>query len=684
MEARIVSDLRDRFLRANQQKFIELTNNNRYWGITFVAKQICQLLLRKLNHDETPASFETFSNIESFLINLDGGDNYYNNLFSKSGIIVDLDSNASTKPFSHSVGTVYNELFFEKHTHQNLHIVYGFIADQIRNEIGTQLALSGDLERYEQWVLLYEFVQTSNSFKIYSAWEEILPLSTLLQEIPKLAKAPANAKLSELAWLGFSSRDADEKAANYLAHIAKLSTSSPLKYVQDSTWESDQVHLTGNLNLQSWLLHKAGLPHWVRFLDSLRFPILQDHLFLFIKDFEDYLGIVHAIVNAEDLITPKAYLLIIALENYFECCNRSLSALDGISEERMSSVENQKPYILEAQALKEKIIKETIPTSFNAILNFTQPSSAIDGQFIAIYDWMNSHGKLYLYLQHHQSQADLIDLLNDLYEAKLKENKADYKSIVDSLKPNQINWECLRKLVGFALSNSSDIDLRDKIYEKYVAFIAKPDFFYNLSHTEFRVAINDAYHFSQLISSYETPFEKWSSLYAANHTFCQGWVTNIWGKSQSYKEAYLLCVGAGIAYWHFANEQSGAGETIMEKVLSTVISQLRSRLEHSGSAEYSGALKFIAIVVGRFCTKESDNFVLTITDGIDSLKLILISVYELGQYHKTYIPSAIVKSAVLARIEDEFWMIEQKYKNIPNGEYEFYSKLRNEVEQFMK
>ena len=62
MEARVVSDLQNKFQRARLQQFADLINNNPCLETPSIARQICDLLLGKLIENETPSTFDALTN----------------------------------------------------------------------------------------------------------------------------------------------------------------------------------------------------------------------------------------------------------------------------------------------------------------------------------------------------------------------------------------------------------------------------------------------------------------------------------------------------------------------------------------------------------------------------------------------------------------------------------------------
>lgn len=614
---------------------------------------------------------------------LKDGDNFYFTLFRANGFITEHTSpHESLQPLTDVTNYIYDSLFnADKLHHENL-FIYSELRHLVEKNLGNAIALEGKLNSYECWVTISERLEIEH--EIYSAWVINIPIKNIQIEKVKFASLPKNPKLSELANLRGFGRNHEQEAENYLRHIQQHKSDTVVQYIHEATSGSDLLEYKGNIFLQQSLLHNHSLLDWLLFTDSLYYPNLQDHNFLFLQEIDDYLPIITYILNHKTFITPKEHLLVIALENYYDFVDRTVSDIHHLffGKEKTEGETEKQTAIENAKKEYDNWINEIIPNTFNSLLDAIFGSNKLQESeyFNTFFEWINSHSSLRYTHPSAICKIKVIETLNDLFEKRLIANKEGCHTLIDTLTKAQINYEALKKLVTVLHENKTDDVLRDKLYNIYLSFIESKDFsWFAKGDIDFDGAINNTYYFSQVLSLYNDSLNRWELLLNKHKTIHEGWLKAFPDYRTYYREAFIFCAGIGLAYNLYVNKDSERAKDVLFSVLALLVKQIRNSGDTS-SIDYTTPLQFAAITIGNFDRSSVEPLVKVVLGKTDKLKYLLEVISVLMKYDKTFYLSPAFKLTIAKRINDEFWIIEQrKSDGVLRGELDRYNILKDEI-----
>ena len=628
MKAAAVTELEQRFTNRFSQMAKNLILEKPFEGIGAIAQWLEKLLCQCTKDETVSQDFESAvtENINEILLK---GDNYYHQLFQKNGIINEHNAdNEVANPFTLAVKKIYETLFLENSSNSGEGLlVYRELRLEIERKFGLLLAGNKSLQAYENWVYLSQKLD-NGEYELYRAWIKNIPVESLLAEKEKFSVVK-NTELHDLAHLHSFRRTNKADAKNYISHLSKISTKSAVDFINEATRGSDLLMLNEAANFQLQLVLRLPASDFVLFIDSLKYPNLQDHAFFTITDFEKYPEIIKEILNNTNLKTPKEHLLLISLENYYDFICRTVTDLYSLSQSSHYDIDSALTKQLKGEALLiyRKWIDEYISASFNKILNelFAGKGHRESKYFLLLFEWLNSHNKLHLTHPSNEGKALVIDLLNDLFLKRIGKDKAERHFLIEN---QPVNYEALKKLVTLLDENKEDLVFRDKLNTIYCDFIPADKFsWYATGNVNFEEAINNAYYFSQVLCSYDDAVNKWIELfekYKPNH---EGWAFTFPDYKVYQREAFLLTAGIGMAYYKFTDGKSDA-IAILLAVINRFFQQFRSCSKHH-SVDYVTPLKFAAITTGKYMPQEAEYFLRIVDSKFDGLKYLLIATAEL-------------------------------------------------------
>lgn len=594
---------------------------------------------------------------------LENADTFYYNLFHDSEFINEhTQDKECIRPLTQSLAVLYERLFRGERTTTESLTIYTELREQIEKQLGDLLAKDETLQTYELWEAINK--ELENEHEIYTSWLNSISPERIQQEKHKFDLVPPKTPFSKLAFLEGSGRHAEQNAANYIAHCSRISKSNAFHYFTAATRQADIWDLTSEIYLQQRLLFRVGSKEWLLFIDSLSYLNIQNHCFWLLAEIDDFVAVIKIITSTESFQTPKEYLLLCALQNYFDFLNRTLQEFQecsGISYKSHSAPDKEDIYKVAKKAY-EDWKEEIIPKTFHGILNevFKKEALSKSEYFPVFFDWINSFSKSNLVHPAAETKAELIDLLNELFQQKLGSNNADIHYLIDQLTPEQLSFEALKKLLFAYLDHKKDDLLRDKLYVTYRTFIDNEKFSWHADGSvRYSDAINNCYYLSNLLCSYDDGIKRWHILLNQHKANFDGWSRTLPDYKTYQKESFLFCVGIGMAYYYYENKQKSKGDTILFDVMQMLIKQIRNCARES-SVDYKTPLKFAALSIGSHSPENSEQFISLITQKCDNLHTLLLCLVELKEYNKQLTLSDTLKINIRNRIGNEFEFLREK------------------------
>ncbi|MBP6023840.1 hypothetical protein [Ferruginibacter sp.] len=650
-------------------------------GNVVICQWLCSAFVSKLLYGKTEVLDKQIT--AEVKAEIEKGDIFYLEAFRAGGFINEhTKENESPRPLYDVVNNIYNDIISNLSADHEKLIVYSELRHSLEEILGRLIAAEKSLQQYEVWKTIADEVQGEHN--LFNSWVNAIPVSSINQEKNKFSVIPGGTKLSDLANIRGYGRNNEEEAANYLSHIAEAKSKPLMEYLHEACRSTDLLTFKDSIYLQQELLRKAGLNDWLLFIDSLVYLNLQDHIFLWVDELEEYTSIIQGISTVNLVITPKEHLLIIALENYFDFLDRTVSELYSLALKSPDTHNGtgQNDVIEAAKKEYSDWMEKYIPDSFGIILATLFPDAELEKNtfFNTFFDWLNSHTSLHY--THHLAdcKTKLLDTLNEILIKRMSGNEEDVQHLVSNLKPHQINYESLKKLVTVLTDKKPASLYKDRLLNLYIDFIKSAKFsWYAEGNVDFASTINNTYYFSQVLNSFTDAVSKWESLFSQYKINHDGWLKSPSDYKDYQREAFILCAGIGMAYNQYHNQKQADGRKLIFTVLNLLLKQLRNTGDMA-SIDYLTPVKFASITIGELDKEHADEYLQLITEKSDKLKYILVALHDLCEYYKAFIPSEKLRHLIKKRISDEFWIIENKKSEaVLKGQLGYYTKLKTKA-----
>jgi len=660
-----------------------LLKNNIFPGLPQVIDVIYDIISDKLKSDAITKSFDDiFISEEIQKINLHKGDIYYVELIENSNIINENNEDLlSSEPLTKVVKQVISLIKGERIMHEETLSIYSEMKDFLMHQLGKTTALDQSFKTYQSWLMIHYNHEFGHHFS--QEWLAYLPMDKILDAQHSIIDSTADHELADLAIIIRPSDQNPEACRNYLQMLTQYESKGPYQYIKKATDGMDLIDLRKPIDLNQQLSFKAGLNHWLTYLDSLKYPLVQSYLLLNIEEPEDFLYLIELIMSSETLNSPKVKLILLVLDRYFEYLDHNLFELkrynaDNILYER----ELMETVIKEATTVHDDWLQRLIPTSFQQIFNTIFNVENKDHVLTkALFLWVSSHSKVYVYPDL-KSRLKLIDILNDQFLQSLTNANIELQFFIKDDFSLELNWQSLNLLVDL-LPVDCDIKLKDTILELYMTFIENANFSYSAGgNANMLVLINNAYKLSTMLERYVNSYGKWKALYFKYKIHYNGWLMNRDNYHATSRDSFLLTVGIGLSHFLFSSDKlESATQNLLD--LSTIfIRQIRQQCTKH-NLDYEIPLRLMGITIGKFYNEEIITIVNDFTDYLDDLEYILILWQELISNVEDKSISPKIVSKITLRIENEFWMVESRYKQISQqNTLNYFRGLKEKVTQF--
>lgn len=670
-------------LSVHVQAFLE---TRPYAGTSAVAAWLLGIFKKKVQGAKT---FPDFDLAIAGQINtiLAAGDPFYHKLF-RQGKFIDIHTkeHESKTPYTDVVRSIYNRLFAGNNVNDDKLTIYSELRVLIEKELGRQLANDPVLQTYDKWVAINKLLEVQ--YEVNGEWRSALSVAKVRTEQAKFLLYKKRS-LAHVANLLFSFHRRDKAAKDYVAQLRKLSKKSIYEYADAAIKHADEIHFTPEVSFQKALSRRLGIKEFLTFIDHLQFPIAQHHALLLVDELDDYVRIVQEICSRTPLRTPREYLLIYALKNYFDFIKRTLSELEYIRNNKWHSHQKEPVEVTEAKQEAERCFNDwkdnRIRQSFDQIMTAVFPKAqlSVSKYIIPFFNWLNSYSKLHLTHSAASSQRELIDLFNDRFQQRLDTDSRSYHYLSNQLLNGRINQEGLKKLVSVLTANPGDTSFRDKLYRNYLTHLESEHFrWYAEGNVDEIEAINEAFFFSQVLCTYADGDARWLALYYKHRTIHEGWLLTSASDTVGHqREAYLLCAGVGMAHFRYTQSQPEQATTTLFDVIQLLFQQLRKAYDRK-SINYETPLWFAGATIVRYAPPEKDRFITLLCTQVDSLKLFLRVVYEFLFNAETNSLSAASSANIQQRIQDEFFIIASSKVDVDlRHDYERYKKMKQFIEE---
>lgn len=657
------------------KKFLK---ENPFDGNDAVYEWLCEIFTNKiLTGSALP--LETVSTDE-LKAKIQKGDLFYYNAFRANGFVTDVNKDdESTRPFYEAINNIYSKIILNGNAEPEKLPIYTELRKSLEEILGEKIAERDKLQQYELWMKIHN--ELHHEFDLHHSWINTIPITSIDKEMHKFSVIPHRTKLSDITYMRGYNKDNEEQAANYIAYIDTLKSKTTVEYLKDACRSSDLLTFKESVYLQEELIKRTGFTNWLRFVDSLVYPTIQNHIFLLIHELDEYIKIFESVSSAASLHTPKEHLFVIALENYFDFLDRNTSDLSNLIS-RQGNTEAVSTAIQNVKAEFELWQKDYIPESFQKILAIIFPGRELktNSFLFTFFDWINSHTTLYYTHPITKSKINLIDSLNEIFLNRLQQNETDVYFLIDNLKAESINFEALKKVVSVMVDLKPDSAFINKLFDLYVGFIRSDKFSWSAEgDVNFENAINNTYYFSQVIANCANGFQKWYALFTLYKINHDGWLKNSSDYKDYQRESFLFCAGIGMTYNLYTNKNIPEARKIFAEIFGILIRQIRNS-SGVNSIDYLTPVKFASITIGSFDQGNAENYLEQIILKCDKLNYVLIALNVLAEYDNSVSLSKKIKALIKQRIDEEFWIIEKKKSEvIYKNQLEYFQRLKTKA-----
>ncbi|MEM6844623.1 MAG: hypothetical protein AAF632_20570 [Bacteroidota bacterium] len=653
--------------------------------IIWLGGQLKEHISRGGNDDQI--RFEDLSFTPEMSTALKEGNSFYTELFDQDDWVPEGATDKRSKtPFSDAIERLYNNLWHLPNDEtRNELTIYSELEHYIEAELGKYVAKESSLNNLEGWNSIQ--YTTDGLWDFYKSWTVSIDKSIILSLEHDLIDIEPDTPLHELVSLMERRHDKEAASSNYAAKLVKLKDESHWVYVRESTSDSDYITLHDHHGLRGELLLRIGLEPWLKWVDGLQLPIVQDHTFFFTRRVDWLEQSISLIVNEEvSLKTSREHLLLIALKNYGNLIINISDNLSHLKEGEWNYRENE-----EAQNIIDKAqqqykdwvgheLKDSCNQIFNAIFGLEPISES--RYFKGVFEWINSLSKEnYSGKQKPKPSLDCLTILNEEFQQKLNLDTANKVTIAHCLPMKKMSWQVFEKLVRILEHDKSDAAFRQVLYDTYLSYLKSNHFRWKMSFED--LFINQACSFSYVIQQLTNPLNTWASVFVNFRYLHEGWLASAdSGHEAKSKEAFVLMAGACLSYSYYKEGDSINGQSVFAQVLGNTITQYRNDFSIS-KIGYQIVLQLLAHTLGKFDYSKADAFAQSIVDKIDSEEAFLVILHtltvELSSHSRSL--SSAIKTNIEQRTNIRFWILEERYKKgiDSKAKLKYYSELQDAI-----
>ncbi len=682
-------------INSNRKRcYNSLFENNEYTGFRTLLNWLNEQLKLKINGRlDGATSFEQALQQCKFENKiLDNGDMFYTQLFDEGNWIPAEVENEErlSNPFTYTVRKTFNDIWqLSNELKSSRLMIYYEFERYLKTVLGELVGKDNTYAANQTWREVPEVL--SRSYEFYSSWVTNFDVQAIRNQLEQLLNIPEDAKIHELASLMDYRNDKKGFTEQYENELKSLQNESDWKFVDKATSTSDYTMLNEELRLNEDLILRTEIKNWVLWVDNLKWLILQDSAFFNIKDLSAYETIIgHIVDQSIELKSNRIHLLLLTLKNFYETVEKitiNLSELQkdwhhGNTEEKQAI---QDEALIQHKSWKNSEMKGTIQTVFDTVFNQSTISNSV--YFKAVFEWFCSYSATHYENENtnDESRKLTFNTFKSIFQEKINQDKGNKLSIIGSLTTEKLQWSVFDMLIGILEADESDSAYQEALYLKYKDYFDSDGFKWNLGLNFSNTFINQAYKFSYLLKlKYANPFETWQELYLQHQCQHEGWNFSYNGHEKLKREAYMLTVGACLAYVLFEKNKSESAQIHFDYVLNQSLAQHRSDLHTS--EDYRLPLKLLAVVVAKFNHSIIDDFNQRLCVEIDDeccfLHIMHRFVKELKMEQQTFRETSI--HLISERIESRFWIVENKYNHVRlKYEKQAYQIRKEEIMDFV-
>ena len=638
------------------------------------------------SEDGAKTRFTDLNHSPELQTSLTEGDSFYTRLFDEGNWISErVQDMRSETPFSQAIERLYNRLWdlYNDEVRSEL-VVYSELEHHIEVELGRHVAKDSSLNNLAGWISIKD--ATHGLWKFQQSWVASIDEPKIQSLSNDLVYIAPNVPLHELASLMERRHDKVAASASYATELKRLQTESDWTYVRELTDKSDMLDLNSDQHLKQDLLLRLGMEPWLKWVDGLKWPILQDHAFLFIQRIDRLEELVALITKGQlSLKTKSEHLLLMVLQNYVELIIKISNNLFHLKEGEWNYPESEdaQDIIDAARQQYDDWMNRELKDSCNRVFDMIFGAAPVSesGYFDGVFEWINSLSKQHYNNKRYPNPSlDSLMIINEAFQQKLNNDTTNKLKIVASVPINQLNWQVFEKLVGILEHDENDEFFQRTLFDTYVSYLESDHFRWNVKFED--LCLNQACNFSYVLKKLDHPLNEWKKLISKYRCIHEGWLArNIAGYEPRTKEAFVLITGACLSYTCYKENDLVNGVSVYDHVLDIVFEQYRSDFS-TNEKDYWIALQLLAHIVGTYDQTKANALAQLLADKMDTEEGFLVVTQTLTAtlLKQSQNLNGLSKTKIEERINGRFWIIEERYKDgMKKQDLTYYHELRDAV-----
>ena len=664
----------------DRAKFSQLFAKNSFKDTRFVVSWLCKQLKNRIGWgiEKKRPMLDEIEKCKGLSEALDQGNNFYTTIFDQDSWI--HESNQDKKddhPFSKTVARIYDSIWcIQSENHDSSLIIYDELNTHIETEFGNMMSNENSFQDFPAWLRVEEATYDLHAFR--KSWIASIELQKIEDQVDDIIHWLKVKPLHELANFMERHLEKEKKSSEYEQLIIKNSSESPLKFIHETIRESGYISFLEPVSLSESLFRRLDSPLFIRWLDALKWPVLQDHALYFVQSPENLVELISIVVDTEQkLETKKDHLLLMLLMNYFKVVEKITDNLLNLKNGEWSYQKTKwdLQVVDSAEKQYQAWLDNELKNSFTRLVDlvigkgvFTESS-----YFTSVFAWINSLSKsAYENRRNPGPLLQNLDTINSVFQEKLNQDVENKAKILLTLPTEKLNWQAFDKFIGILENGESDQEFLEELFSIYQKYLKCDKFSWTTKYHD--IYINQAIGLSYVVSLLTNPLEALQKMIQEFQVSYEGWqvVTSPEYKSVQ-KEVYIYMVGVGLAYTFYKQNDVTQGDSVFDCIFQQVTQQHRTSDLGFSEDRYVVVLQMLGHTTGKFSEAKSNELGQNLVQLIDNeesfLKATVILVTTIS--NQSFNLSNETKEVIKDRIEQKFWILEEKFKDEPSLGHKF-------------
>lgn len=596
------------------------------------------------------------------------GDEFYFNLLKNQWIFDFEDEREIEKVLSKAVDNV---LYYIQNN-QNIDNEQLVIISELNNLILSKL-VEVLFSKHKDYKLERDrLIYSELPRKLFFLWIDLISEKHLISEVENILEVKDNDDLSKLIYMTSKGESLLEKR---VSELEKTKKKNYHKYIQEvyTLLDYNNILLAHPLSFNVHYVHKLSNEHFLKWVDKLKWTIVQDYAFFHVNEIDDYQKIIELLVNDEfTLLSDRFSLILVVLKNCLRQVFRHIENLNGILE-----------YTIDEDSYNKKLIGDKFEKlQQDCKIEFSKYKKSLgdelDGMFAQVFQYIKPKNslmkELILFLNHTYWQYIKVNnfvstTLGVSFRKVLKSlNKKDKRSVIESLEPEDFKYGLLQNLLPLVFNNlrlkTIQLNIEYLLTDKYYWYSTSIYFF----DKEQYKALDEVAWFSLLLHKSNWKKDELNRLFDSIRVHYCGWENKLYSKddkelisARNSGEQFVTSAGLLLSAFYFFEEEGTIAKEVFKISFEEILIQLR---ESNIVSIYKFPIQLAARVKAIFWKEELSEFCEVLIEKVDSLDVFIhcmCCVFEVEDA-TNYINQNVI-TRVAQRVNTEFPYLEMKYSS---------------------